>query len=311
MAMVYKQREKIEAVFKEFDEDQQGTVSEDEFAMALELLGVDVAQPTIADMTAQCTADGMVNFVSFLRNVRPPQQTVVPTVKTVKPGPLPGKPGPPPGKPGPPAGKPGPPPGKPGPPPGKPGPPPGKPAPPPGNPASSMAPPPIVGAPIIRDSWVTEPAAGADDGGGTSPIVPRARGSTDRLTSHEIAQLEADIVELRAQLSKRDEETDQWKAVQEEMANVCREEGIMLPDQLKQTIRQIKQQEKYGDNQRVALDGVASGGVKARLVAMEEQAEQEEKAKAALKGEIEAARVAREKAEKDNSSEVIPAQNHA
>ena len=43
--MVYKQREKIEAVFKEFDEDGSGTVSDEEFAMALELLGVDVSVP--------------------------------------------------------------------------------------------------------------------------------------------------------------------------------------------------------------------------------------------------------------------------
>ena len=45
LAMVYKQREKIEAVFKEFDEDGSGTVSDEEFAMALELLGVDVSVP--------------------------------------------------------------------------------------------------------------------------------------------------------------------------------------------------------------------------------------------------------------------------
>ena len=45
LAMVYKQREKFEAVFKEFDEDGSGTVSDEEFAMALELLGVDVSVP--------------------------------------------------------------------------------------------------------------------------------------------------------------------------------------------------------------------------------------------------------------------------
>ena len=45
VAMVYKQRDKIEAVFKEFDEDGSGTVSDEEFAMALELLGVDVTKP--------------------------------------------------------------------------------------------------------------------------------------------------------------------------------------------------------------------------------------------------------------------------
>ena len=45
LAMVYKQREKIEAVFKEFDEDGSATVSDEEFAMALELRGVDVSVP--------------------------------------------------------------------------------------------------------------------------------------------------------------------------------------------------------------------------------------------------------------------------
>lgn len=106
VAMVYKQRDKIEAVFKEFDEDGSGTVSEEEFAMALELLGVDVTKPPIDGLTAQCTTNDKVNFVDFLRKVKPAA-----------------KPGPPPKKPGPPAGKPGPPPG------GKPGPPPGKPKP--------------------------------------------------------------------------------------------------------------------------------------------------------------------------------------
>jgi Ca2+-binding EF-hand superfamily protein len=33
VAMVYTQREKIEAAFKEFDEDGSGTVSEEEFAI--------------------------------------------------------------------------------------------------------------------------------------------------------------------------------------------------------------------------------------------------------------------------------------
>ena len=132
MAMVYKQRDKIEAVFKEFDEDGSGTVSDEEFAMALELLGVDVTKSPIAGLTAECTTNGKVNFVEFLRSVKP----------AGKPGPPPKKPGPPPGKPGPPAGKPGPPPGKPGPPAGKPGPPPGgKPGPPPGKPSD---PPPVA-----------------------------------------------------------------------------------------------------------------------------------------------------------------------
>eukprot|EP01046_Picozoa_sp_COSAG06_P113505 COSAG06_NODE_60256_length_271_cov_0.906977_1_plen_90_part_11 len=71
MAMVYKQRDKIEAVFKEFDEDGSGRVSDEEFAMALELLGVDVTKPPTAGLTEECTNDGKVNYVAFLRSVRP------------------------------------------------------------------------------------------------------------------------------------------------------------------------------------------------------------------------------------------------
>ena len=66
VAMVYKQRDKIEAVFKEFDEDGSGTVSEEEFAMALELLGVDVSKPPIDGLTAQCTANDKVSRLSSL-----------------------------------------------------------------------------------------------------------------------------------------------------------------------------------------------------------------------------------------------------
>ena len=61
LAMVYKQRDKIEAVFKEFDEAGSGTVSEEEFAMALELLGVDVSKAPIDGLTAQCTNNDTVS----------------------------------------------------------------------------------------------------------------------------------------------------------------------------------------------------------------------------------------------------------
>jgi hypothetical protein len=71
LQMVYKQREKIEAVFKEFDENNQGTVSDEEFAMALELLGVDVESPKIKQLMEECTDGGQVNFVRFLTSVQP------------------------------------------------------------------------------------------------------------------------------------------------------------------------------------------------------------------------------------------------
>ena len=71
--LVYKQKDKIEAVFKEFDEDGLGTVSEEEFGMALELLGVDVSRPPLSTLTTLCTKDGMVNFVEFLGGVKPPE----------------------------------------------------------------------------------------------------------------------------------------------------------------------------------------------------------------------------------------------
>ena len=166
--LVYKQREKIEAVFKEFDEDGLGRVSDEEFGMALELLGVDVSKPPLSTLTTACTQDGKVNFIDFLRGVQPPEDKLGPGQKLAastmeaaegigqaaaaspRPGPPSGgKPGPPGGKPGPPGGgKPGPPGGgKPGPPGGsKPGPPGGsKPGPPggakPGPPGGKPGPP--------------------------------------------------------------------------------------------------------------------------------------------------------------------------
>ena len=45
LAELNKHREKIQAVFQDFDQDGSGTVSDEEFAMALELLGVDVSVP--------------------------------------------------------------------------------------------------------------------------------------------------------------------------------------------------------------------------------------------------------------------------
>eukprot|EP01046_Picozoa_sp_COSAG06_P023546 COSAG06_NODE_1876_length_8158_cov_2.472515_4_plen_246_part_00 len=74
VAMVYKQRQKIAAVFNEFDEDGSGTVSEEEFTMAIELLGVDVFKSPIAELTEMCTSGGRVSFVEFLRNVQPKQK---------------------------------------------------------------------------------------------------------------------------------------------------------------------------------------------------------------------------------------------
>ena len=48
LAELNKHREKIQAVFQDFDQDGSGTVSDEEFAMALELLGVDVYAPAPA-----------------------------------------------------------------------------------------------------------------------------------------------------------------------------------------------------------------------------------------------------------------------
>ena len=98
--MLYKQRDTIEEVFKEFDEDGSGTVSDEEFAMALGQLGVDVSKPPIVGLTEECTKAGQVNFVAFLRSIRrigktePPPQKLNPghpgPEKTPVPEPEPG-----------------------------------------------------------------------------------------------------------------------------------------------------------------------------------------------------------------------------
>lgn len=136
LLLVYNQRQKIEGVFREFDEHGNGAVSEEEFSMGLELLGVDVNMAPLAQLMVDCTLPGgMVDFVSFLAKVRP--ASAAPKPPGAKPAPPP-KP-PPPGSPKPaaPASKP-PPPGSPK--PGKPPPPPAaKPAPPP--PPSKPTPP--------------------------------------------------------------------------------------------------------------------------------------------------------------------------
>ena len=72
--MVYKQREKILAVFREFDEDKQETVSDEEFAMALGLLGMDISVPAINEVCGalswlvhcdDCDVDCHCNLHSF------------------------------------------------------------------------------------------------------------------------------------------------------------------------------------------------------------------------------------------------------
>jgi hypothetical protein len=70
LQMVYKQREKIEAVFQEFDENNQGTVSDEEFAMAFELLGVNVEAPKIKQLIEECTDWGQVNFARFMASIK-------------------------------------------------------------------------------------------------------------------------------------------------------------------------------------------------------------------------------------------------
>jgi len=254
VAMVYKQREKIEAVFKEFDEDGSGTVSEEEFAMALELLGVDVTKAPIAGLTEECTSGGKVNFVTFLRKVKP----------AGKPAPPPKKPGPPAGKPGPPAGKPGPPPGKPkpGPPAGKPGPPPGgKPGPPPGKPGPppSVAAPPVAASPdqsraatpeALRDSprgpaASAPPRIGEESPTSTADIdLGITAGRVGSLTSKEKQKYEDDLAAMAAELEELRKHKKEALSSAEEMMKILKENDITVADDLAQTIKQIKRGDK-------------------------------------------------------------------
>jgi hypothetical protein len=68
---VIQQQDKIKAVFKEFDEDHNGHVEEEEFQMALELIGVDISNPSLSYLTTACTADGKVDFVAFFDALLP------------------------------------------------------------------------------------------------------------------------------------------------------------------------------------------------------------------------------------------------
>ena len=66
LAELNKHREKIQAVFQDFDQDGSGTVSDEEFAMALELLGVDVSVPQ------PCPARAAGPFPAALSTARAP-----------------------------------------------------------------------------------------------------------------------------------------------------------------------------------------------------------------------------------------------
>ena len=75
--LVIQKKELIDAVLKEFDEDHSGLVMDEEFQMALELLGMDISNPSLSYLTAECTADGKVDFVAFL-DALPPESPQLP-----------------------------------------------------------------------------------------------------------------------------------------------------------------------------------------------------------------------------------------
>jgi len=196
------------------------------------------AKEPIAGLTERCTTGGKVNFVDFLRQVKP-QAKPGPPPGGKKPGPPGGKPGPPKGgKPGPPAGrspgrgaKPGPPPGgKPAPPAGKPGPPPGKPGPPP---------------PVVEEPGIPLPGRGGEESPARSASpsdvdLQIPKGKVGGMTRHEKDEYEKRVEALQAEVERLQRNQEESLAAADEMMETLKGNGIETPAHLAATIKQVR-----------------------------------------------------------------------